>query len=193
MARTRRRRMATPRRHVRILRQPKRGNHVRAEIWLGQGRPAGVPAVADSSRSRGVPTVAALSRRWGLPAVAELSAKAGQILVLGHHGHRLSARHSCQDALPHFARPRLGPGHIRHERRPGHRAFCRGRAARRPPPSAQAPRVSVDLRRGNRQRNLAPLNRSRSAPQRRRPRPRARRSAARAASRPRARAQSPPK
>ncbi|MGC1831011.1 MAG: M20 family metallopeptidase [Candidatus Acidiferrales bacterium] len=70
--------------HVRILRQPKRGNHVRAEIWLGHGRPAGVPAVADSSRSRGVPTVAALSRRWGLPAVAELSAKAGQILVLGH-------------------------------------------------------------------------------------------------------------
>ena len=69
---------------VRILRQPERGNHVRAEIWLGHGRPAGVPAVADSSRSRGVPTVAALSRRWGLPAVAELSAKAGQILVLGH-------------------------------------------------------------------------------------------------------------
>jgi glutamate carboxypeptidase len=39
---------------VRILRQSKRGNHVRAEIWLGKGRPAGPPAVA------------------------------GQILVLGH-------------------------------------------------------------------------------------------------------------
>jgi glutamate carboxypeptidase len=45
---------------VRILRQPKRGNHVRAEIWLGARPPAGPPAVA------------------------ELSAKAGQLLVLGH-------------------------------------------------------------------------------------------------------------
>src|SRR5580658_8663699 len=26
---------------IRILRQPKRGNHVRAELWLGEGRPAG--------------------------------------------------------------------------------------------------------------------------------------------------------
>src|SRR5271168_1428881 len=26
---------------VRILRQPKRGDHVRAEVWLGEGRPAG--------------------------------------------------------------------------------------------------------------------------------------------------------
>ncbi len=39
---------------VRILRQPKRGDHLRAEVWLGEGRPAGLPAVA------------------------------GQILVLGH-------------------------------------------------------------------------------------------------------------
>ncbi len=51
---------------VRILRQPKRGDHLRAEVWLGKDRPAGLPAEAASSRRR------------GLPAVAR------QILVLGH-------------------------------------------------------------------------------------------------------------